>query len=104
MTDPKEIVAAGVKGAMRGGVVGASVSVIGGAALSTAPVHLLWFIPVATTTVLSMPVVISAGAVGAVAYGGFSAYRTYRTQRSNDLLIEEALKSGRKQRNRKTSQ
>jgi len=51
-----------------------------------------------------MPVVISAGAVGAVAYGGFSAYRTYRTQRSNDLLIEEALKSGRKQRNRKTSQ
>ena len=97
MTDSGEIVKEGVRGAVRGGLVAASASVIGGAALSSMPVHILWFIPVATTTVLSMPVVVSAGAVGAVAYGGFSALRTYRRQRSNDRIIEEALQDSKEE-------
>ena len=97
MINSGEIVKEGVVGAVRGGLVAASASVIGGAALSSAPVHILWFIPVATATVLSMPVVVSAGAVGAVAYGGFSAFRTYQRQRSNDRIIEEAMQNSPKQ-------
>lgn len=108
MIDKKQIAADGAKGAIRGGAIGAAASVVGGLAVSTAPVNVLWFIPIATTTVISMPVVVGAGVVGAVAYGAYSASTSYRRQRANDLLIEDAMKHSQKKlsksrRNRSSS-
>lgn len=82
-----------VKGATKGGASGAAASIIGGWALTQVPVTFMW-IPVATATVVSLPVVAGTAAAGAVIGGCLYGYLSYAKRAKTDRVFRAAIEEG----------
>ncbi|MBP9224453.1 MAG: hypothetical protein KBF76_11330 [Verrucomicrobiales bacterium] len=70
--DEEKVAAEAVEGAAKGGLLAAAASITSGLAMASTPVQLLGFITLGTTTAVSWPLVVAAGAAGAIV-GGVSA-------------------------------
>lgn len=95
MTDTSNILSNAIMGASRTGIVAAASSVLTGLATVSVPVKVLGLITVASTSAVSIPIVASVGAGGAIVGGALAAYQAYLKQQEIDNELSELLKNGK---------
>ena len=95
MKDRKEITASGLKGASKGAAVAGAGSILSGAAMVAVPVKVLGILTVGSAATVSLPVVASVAAGGAVVGGAAAAFASYRKQSRIEEEFE-ALMNGDK--------
>jgi hypothetical protein len=90
MPDYQEMAVAACKGAVKSAALGASGSILSGAAMVTVPVKLLGLVTVGTSTVVAMPVVVTAALgcalIGGVAAAGVSYVQQRKIEKEFDRL------------------
>jgi len=65
--------------AAKGATIAAASSIATGVAITATPVTTFFgLVTVGTTTAVALPVVVTAGVIGAVAFGGIAGYRKYK--------------------------
>ncbi len=93
----QEIAANALKGATKAGATAAASSVLTGVGMTTVPVKLFGLITIGTTTVVSMPVVVTIGIAGAVLGGAAAAYAVHRRHKKVKTQFETLLKGDQTQ-------
>lgn len=77
--DHQEIAKAGLSAATKGAAIAAASSIATGVAIVATPVTTFFgLVTLGTTTAIAMPVVVTAGVVGAVTFGAIAGFAKYK--------------------------
>ena len=75
----QEIAKAGLSAATKGATIAAASSIVTGAAIVATPVTTFFgLVTLGTTTAVAIPVVLTAGAVGAITFGAIAGINKFR--------------------------
>ena len=97
--ETENIISSGIKDGAKGGVVAAASSVITGVGMTTVPVKILGIWTIATTSIISVPVIVSVGVAGAIIGGGISAYSAHRKNNKIKKEFDKYLNSEKEIKN-----